>query len=191
MNYPLWCLMSCSMRSPSRLSAAGFAIHANMLGGIQAGSVLMGQLAGSFRLKAKYLPLDSSSASSEPVLEQQVIFSIATVQPAAVATVLIALTRVEQRLQRVLYPFHQMPTEPALSTQIRTGRPLHVAWSADTQISGPTSSRADIFLHSLRPSVCFAPELIFRPQGTRNQKRPPMPPELCPGDRADPPEASV
>ncbi len=101
-NYPLWYLMSCSMRLPSRLSAAGFAIHANMLGGIQAGSVLTGQLAGSFRLKAKNLPLDSLSASSEPVLEQRVIFSIATVQPAAVATVLIAVTRVEQRLQRVL-----------------------------------------------------------------------------------------
>ena len=101
-NYLLWFWISRSMRSPSRLSAAGFAIHANMLGGIQAGSVLTGQLAGSFRLKAKYLPLDSSSASSEPVSEQRVIFSIATVQPAAVATVLIAMTRVVQRLQRVL-----------------------------------------------------------------------------------------
>ena len=101
-NYLLWFWISRSMRSPSRLSAAGFAIHANMLGGIQAGSVLAGQLAGNFRLKAKYLPLDSSSASSEPVLEHRVIFSIATVQPAAVATVLMAVTRVEQRLQRVL-----------------------------------------------------------------------------------------
>jgi hypothetical protein len=101
-NYLLWFWMSRSILSPSRLSAAGFAIHARMLGGIQAGSVLMCQLAGSLRLKAKYLPLDSSSASSEPVSEQRVIFSIATVQPAAVATVLIAETRVVQRLQRVL-----------------------------------------------------------------------------------------
>ena len=101
-DYSLRYLMSCSMRSPRRPSAAGLAIHANMLGGIQAGSTLMGQLAGSFRLNAKYRPLDSSSASSEPVLEHRVIFSIATVQPAAVATVLMAVTRVEQRLQRVL-----------------------------------------------------------------------------------------
>jgi hypothetical protein len=93
--------MSRRMQSPRPWSAAGFAIQARILGGIQAGKVLMGQLSGSFRLKAKNLPFDSSLASSEPVSEQRVIFSIATGQPAAVATVLIAM-RVVQRLQRVL-----------------------------------------------------------------------------------------
>jgi hypothetical protein len=84
-----------------------------------------------------------------------------------------------------------MPSDPALSTQMRTGKPRHVFWSAARHISGPTSSRADIFLHSLHLSVCLAPELIFCPHGTKNQKRPPMPPVLWSVERAEPPDTSV
>jgi hypothetical protein len=127
----------------------------------------------------------------EPVLEHLVIFSMDIVQSVAVATLLMAFTSVVHSPHRVLYPFFQMPMAPELSTQTLRGFPRQFAKSAATQMIGPTSSRAESFLHSRRPSALRAPELILRPQGTRNQNLPPMPPVPCPGDSSDPPDSSV
>ena len=88
--------------SPRLQSTVGTAIQAKMLAGIRAGSGLMVQFAGSFLLKAVNLPFDSSSASSAPVFEQRVIFSIVSLQPAAVATLPIAVTSVVHSWHLVL-----------------------------------------------------------------------------------------
>jgi hypothetical protein len=73
-----------------------------MLRGIQSGSALMIQLVGSLRLNARNLPFDNSSASSDPVSEHLVIFSMVTEHHAAVLTTLIAFTSVVQRPHFVL-----------------------------------------------------------------------------------------
>jgi hypothetical protein len=78
------------------------AIQARMLVGIQAGDRFVSQEGGSFRLKASNRPFESSSASSDPVFEHRVIFSIDTGQPACVAIVFIAFTSAVHRPQRVL-----------------------------------------------------------------------------------------
>ncbi len=73
-----------------------------MLAGIRAGSVRIAQSAGSFLLKAPNLPLDNSSASSAPVLEHRATFSIVSQQPAAAATLPIAVTSVVHSWHLVL-----------------------------------------------------------------------------------------
>lgn len=73
-----------------------------MLRGIQAGSVLIGQLGGNLRLKAWNRPLDNSSASSEPVSEHLVILSIVTRHSAALLTTLMAFASVVQSPHFVL-----------------------------------------------------------------------------------------
>jgi hypothetical protein len=101
-----------------------------------------------------------------PSDEHLVIFVMCSWQPALAATVAIAFTSVLHSSQEVLYPFSQILTEPALSTQIWTAVPLQEAKLAATQMSGPTSSSADSFRLNFFPSVCFTPQLIFRGQGT-------------------------
>jgi hypothetical protein len=59
-----------------------------------------------------------------------------------------------------------MPTDPALSTQTRTGLRLQNRRPALMHMSGPTSSRADNFLLSRFPSAPFMPQFIRLPHGT-------------------------
>jgi hypothetical protein len=65
--------------------------------------------------------LDKASAISASLVEHLVIFSMASLQPIAAATVAIAVTSVEHKSHLELYPFFHIFTEPILSTQIRTG----------------------------------------------------------------------
>jgi hypothetical protein len=145
----------------------------------------------SRRRKSRKMAVDSSSARTAPTTDGLVILSMVNVQPRAAATLPMARTRVEHRGQLELYPFLQMPTEPALSTQTRTGRKRQYCRPALMQISGPTSSRADNWLLSRFPSSALIPKLMRLPHGTRNQNGPPTPPMPCPEKREDPPEASV
>jgi hypothetical protein len=169
--------ISFRIRSPKSGSAAGRAIQARMLGGIQAGASSICQVVGNFRLNAANLPFDSSSAKIDPSSEHLVILSMDTLQPLAAAMRLMATTSVLQSWHLLLYPFLQTPTDPELSTQILIGFPAQTSRLALTHMSGPTSSNADSFLLKRRPSANFAPEFIFCPQGTKNQNRPPMPPQ--------------
>ena len=162
-----------------------------MLGGIQAGSSEISQLPGSFLLKAAKRPLESSSARMEPSFEHRRILSMVTRHLVAAATLPIAVTKVVHSLQRVLYPLRHTATEPELSTQIRTGLFEQLYWSALMQMRGPTNSRAESFLLSRFPSLSLTPVFIFFPHGTKNQNFPPMPPVPCPGERPEPPDASV
>jgi len=93
----------------------------------------------SRRRKSRKMAVDSSSARTAPTTDGLVILSMVNVQPRAAATLPMARTRVEHRGQLELYPFLQMPTEPALSTQTRTGRKRQYCRPALMQISGPTS----------------------------------------------------
>jgi hypothetical protein len=184
-------LRSTRMRSPRSGLDTGSAIHCSIAGGIQAGSVGRNQFAGSLLLNPCSRPLDSSSASTAPVSEHRVIFSMLTVAPRAAAIRLIAATSVVQSEHDELYPFRQMATDPALSTQIRTGLLRQMADPLARQMSGPTSSKADNFFRSCRPSSDLILLLIFLPQGTMNQKFGPTPPVPCPIDIMEPPAASV
>jgi hypothetical protein len=92
--------------------------------------------------------------------EHLAILSMDNVQPSAAVTLPIALTSVVHSWQEVLYPFLHMPTEPELSTQIRTGRLRQLFLAAETQTSGPTSSRADNFLLKRFPSVPLMPQFM-------------------------------
>ena len=115
------------MRSPWSAVATGSAIHCKMLGGIQAGSLGRVQSEGSLSQNLSILPFDSSSARVEPTLEHLVTFWMNSWVPKADATLLMAATKVVQSEQEELYPFFQIATEPALSTQIVTGRLLHIS----------------------------------------------------------------
>ena len=61
--------------------------------------------------------------------------------------------------------FLQIPTEPALSTQMQIGRRLHKCRPAAMQMSGPTSSNADSLRLNLFPSCPLMPQLILWPHG--------------------------
>ncbi len=79
-----------------------------------------------------------------------------------------------------------MATDPALSTQIFTGLLRQACAALAIQMRGPTSSRAESFFLSCFPSAARMLLLIFRPQGTMNQKLGPTPPVPCPIDIMDP-----
>lgn len=171
--------------------ATGLAIHLRMAGGTQAGSLGSGQSTGSLALNLWSLPFDSSSASVAPVPSHLVILSMETDAPMAAATRPMAATRVVQSGHVELYPFRHIATDPELSTHMRTGLLRQRDVALEMQMSGPTSSSADNFLLSCRPSTVRIPLLIFRPHGTMNQKFGPMPPVPCPTDSDEPPAASV
>ena len=100
-------------------------------------------------------------------VEHLVIFTRSTWQPIPAATMAIALTRVVERKQVVLYPLRQMKTEPALSTQILTGLFVHQRNPLETTSSGLMSSKADIILPSSFPVFDLPPKLIFLDQGRK------------------------
>ena len=66
-------------------------------------------------------PFDSASAMSALGVEHLVIFFMSRLQPRPDAMAAIASTIVAHSRQDVLYPLHQKPTDPALSTHIFTG----------------------------------------------------------------------
>jgi hypothetical protein len=74
---------SVRIRWPRSGLATGSAIHCSIAGGIQAGSTGSDHVAGSLFLNPCRRPLESSSASTAPVSERRVIFSMLTVAPRA------------------------------------------------------------------------------------------------------------
>ena len=151
--------MSCRILSPRLGSSRGLWIHPSMKGGIHAGSTSMSQPSGSLARNAWNLPFDSSSARMAPSWLHRVIFSMLTLHPIAAATLPMADTSVVQSRHLVLYPFLQMPTHPALSTQMRTGQRRQCCRPALTHMRGPTNSRADNFRLMRLPSAAFT--LLF------------------------------
>jgi hypothetical protein len=65
----------------------------------------------------------------------------------------------------VLYPFFQMATDPALSTQQVACVFANFQCPAATATSGPISSKADNFRPTFFPSTRQPPALIFFGQG--------------------------
>jgi hypothetical protein len=106
---------------------------------------------------------DKLSAMAAPAVEHRRIFCTSNLQPMAAATVAVAFTNVVHNTHLVLYPFFQIVTEPTLSTQTRTGRPLHQAAPAVTHKSGPTSSSAESFLESFSRLVHASRSLFSSP----------------------------
>jgi hypothetical protein len=183
--------MSARMRWPRRGSAVGWCTQYSRLGGMRAGSSGRVQLGGASFRNAWHLPLESKSASQDPVSEQRVILSTVSRHLMPAATTTMARTNVEHRSQVVLYPLRYMSMAPLLSTHTRTGLPRQASKPAAMHTRGPTSSNAESFLLNRRPSGPRIPELIVLPQGSMYQKFGPTPPEPLPIELVLPPAASV
>jgi len=135
--------------------------------------------------------LDRWSASVAKEVEHLVILLRSTEQPRPAATVEIAMTKVVERAQELLYPFFQMKTEAELSTHMLIGLFLQKENPLDTASRGPTSSRADIARFSFLLEEVALPKLIALDQGRNAHQLLVTAPTPSPHLLGEPPAASV
>ena len=95
--------------SPRLSSSTGFSIHLRREGGTQAGAKGRLRWCSLARLQnCEKEALDRWSAKVAKVVEHLVILLRSTEQPKPVATFEIAITKVVDKAQELLYPFFQM-----------------------------------------------------------------------------------
>ena len=155
-----------SMREPKSSSGRGKHTHSMRTLGMSTGATAI-SIPHELHLSRNSwnLAFDTRSARMGPLLEHLVTFRMSTWQPSPAATTLMALTMVVLRLQKLLYPFRQMPTDPALSTQILSGLERHISANMTNPASGPISSKAESFLPTFLPSTFQEPPLTLMDQG--------------------------